>query len=221
MKIYHFLSTKFALKDLREGRLKISRLDGLNDPFEFAAADMTEVRFRHAWRGTIKHMASRQGVICFCDNWRNPLMWAHYGDRHKGICLGFETDLPSDSLVKITYVAKRLRAIPFENSSQLEREEFLTMLTSTKYEQWSYEGEYRLHISFDDPPDEDGHRYFEFNEKLRLKEVILGAECGVSRAEIRYASGSSKPQIECFRVRAGFGKFEMVRDKSWKGGALS
>jgi hypothetical protein len=31
-----------------------------------------------------------KGLVCFSADWRNPLLWAHYSDKQKGLCLGFE-----------------------------------------------------------------------------------------------------------------------------------
>ncbi len=41
MIVYHFTSSEFALKALRDRRLKIARINELNDPFELCAADFT------------------------------------------------------------------------------------------------------------------------------------------------------------------------------------
>ena len=49
-----------------------------------------------------------RAILCFSRNWDNLLLWSHYGDRHMGVCLGFDipagepgpnydTDVPSTS----------------------------------------------------------------------------------------------------------------------------
>lgn len=35
-------------------------------------------------------MSEKYGLLCFCETWQSPLLWNHYADRHKGICLGFD-----------------------------------------------------------------------------------------------------------------------------------
>ena len=36
-----------------------------------------------------KRVAQRKGIACFLSNCDNLLMWAHYADSHKGVCLKF------------------------------------------------------------------------------------------------------------------------------------
>jgi hypothetical protein len=31
-----------------------------------------------------------QGLLCFGADWSSSVMWSHYADKHKGICLGFD-----------------------------------------------------------------------------------------------------------------------------------
>ena len=49
MKLFHLLDSEFGLQDLRKQRLKIARLDDLNDPFELVAADQSEKPRRKVW----------------------------------------------------------------------------------------------------------------------------------------------------------------------------
>jgi hypothetical protein len=35
MRLYHFIRERFGLEAIRDSRLKISRINELNDPFEF------------------------------------------------------------------------------------------------------------------------------------------------------------------------------------------
>lgn len=33
-----------------------------------------------------------RGVCCFSTNYSSPVLWSHYGDQHKGICIGYSLD---------------------------------------------------------------------------------------------------------------------------------
>lgn len=33
-----------------------------------------------------------RGVCCFSTSYSNPLLWSHYGDQHKGLCIGYKLD---------------------------------------------------------------------------------------------------------------------------------
>jgi hypothetical protein len=78
MIVYHFISSEFALKALRDRRLKITRINELNDPLQFCAADFcnsdTQTKLE-----TFKNQANeRYGVISFCENYHDPVLWIHY-----------------------------------------------------------------------------------------------------------------------------------------------
>lgn len=102
MRAYKFLNAHFGLKSLYERRLKISRLDELNDPFEFLPFDLSNRAQRWAVRETRKQLGEKQGILCFSAAWSDPVIWAHYSDKHKGLCLGFE--IPENVGTRVTYV---------------------------------------------------------------------------------------------------------------------
>ncbi|MCC7017080.1 MAG: DUF2971 domain-containing protein [Rhodospirillales bacterium] len=105
MRLYHFLPAKHVLDDLTKGRLKLSQIDNLNDPFELWCSEQRDHRIRIALRSWKKDMAKKYGLLCFCATWSNPLLWSHYANRHEGICLGL--DVRDDSVAEVDYVEKR------------------------------------------------------------------------------------------------------------------
>lgn len=51
------------------------------------------------------HFRKDRGVSCFSENCDDLLMWAHYGDKYKGFCLEFRTDIELFKKVhKVDYV---------------------------------------------------------------------------------------------------------------------
>lgn len=200
------MNKKYGLKDLREKRLKISRIMELNDPFEFLGADLSDREFREAMEATKKELAKTKGVICFSKKWTNPVQWTHYADRHKGICIGF--DVPDNLLVKVDYVSERLPV-----KGKITEKTMLTFLT-TKFIHWKYEQEYRAFLSLDE--EENDFYYADFSENLKLKQVIVGAHSTITRAEVNEAVGDIITEIEVFKARAAFRKFEIVRNKNEK-----
>jgi hypothetical protein len=105
IRAYHFAPAEFALQDLRYQRLKIARLDELNDPFELWAIAQPDRRLRQALRQTKADFARLYGLLCFSLTWHNPLLWSHYADRHRGLALGF--DVAEETLKPVSYVATR------------------------------------------------------------------------------------------------------------------
>lgn len=106
MRLYHFINEKYGLEDLREKHLKVARISDLNDPTEFLAADLSNGEFREAMESMKESLSNDHGILCFSENWRSLVQWAHYADRHTGLCLGF--DIPDHSLKKVSYSENRL-----------------------------------------------------------------------------------------------------------------
>lgn len=203
MRAYKFLDRHFGLKSLRERRLKISTLNDLNDPFELLPYKLSKRNYRNALRATRRELATLRGILCFSADWRDPVIWAHYSDKHRGICLGFE--IPSGLCKRINCVPRRL---PFPAIPDIPDAE--TMLF-TKFSNWAYEQEIRVWAALND--NEDGLYYAPFGEMLTLATVIGGARCSLSLAEVREALGPLGEHVTVIKARAGFERFEIVKDK--------
>jgi hypothetical protein len=204
MRVYKFLTAHFALKSLYEKRLKISTLQDLNDPFELIPYDLKDKTHRKEMHRSRDRIGRLNGVLCFSAHWHDPVIWAHYSDKHRGICLGFE--VPKDRAESIRYVTKRL---PFP-VPPLTMEHSKAMLF-TKYMSWKYEQEVRIWATLED--EEDGFYYKDFDDTLRLVEVIVGARCTVPRSAIVRAWIPLTTEIILIKARAGFKKFEIVTDQ--------
>jgi hypothetical protein len=87
-------------------------------------------------------MNKQYGVLCFCKGWRNPLLWSHYADKHRGMCLGFDVE---DNTVQPVYYVEDRPYIPYPFSGELKP--ISDQLLSTKYIDWQYEEELRSWIS--------------------------------------------------------------------------
>ncbi len=64
MRVYHFLNRHWGLDDLARRRLKISRLNDLNDPFELLGYSSRDPLIRAAFNGTKDQMAATTGLLC-------------------------------------------------------------------------------------------------------------------------------------------------------------
>jgi hypothetical protein len=193
-----------TIRDKKSPRkaLKISLLRDLNDPFELLPYEMSDPNRRRALRETRDEFAMRRGLLCFSTDWKDPVIWAHYSDKHRGLCLGFE--IPEGKCRTIEYTSKRLklRAIP-----ELVDAEALLF---TKYTNWAYEREIRVWASLN--TEEHGLYFSYFGDELRLVKVIAGASCSLSESEITSAL-EPLTDVSLIKARAGFKEFEIVRDR--------
>ncbi len=121
----------------------------------------------------IKYMSdkfSKAGICCFSERWDAILMWSHYADKHRGICLGYNA---RDLIGKAGYVFGKIR--PEKSSPSLDfkkmshdagQDEFIPNYIFTKAADWAYEKEWRL-VIFD-----KGGQLIE--SPMRLQTVIFG-----------------------------------------------
>ncbi|HXH91302.1 MAG TPA: DUF2971 domain-containing protein [Thermoanaerobaculia bacterium] len=200
------------MDDIRRRRLKVARLEELNDPFELLGADLRHPALRYAVVAAKSEFARVRGFLCFSLDWHNPVQWSHYASKHQGLCLGFE--VPDDDCVRpITYSAKRFI---------VDVERLLNMTTPdpvlfarflfTKYAHWRYEKEVRAIVSLKES--ENGLYFSEFNDELQLACVIVGARSKVTRDMLRAALGNLAPQVEVFKARLAFRTFKVVRQRN-------
>jgi hypothetical protein len=206
MRLYHFLKEKDALDDLTKRRIKLSEIDNLNDPFELWCPEQRDPQMRRALRKWKKDMSGKYGLLCFCATWQNPLLWSHYADRHKGICLGF--DVRDDCIAKVAYVKQRtpLR-LPLTEGS-------MKHILFTKFAGWKYEEEWRAWFQLEEcDPTASNHYFQKFDKDIRLSEVIIGPLCTVTKSTLTKATRGYSPPPPMIKARLAFRSFRVVKDK--------
>jgi hypothetical protein len=151
MKFYKFQKiNKLTLHNLTNQKNWISDPYDFNDPFEFSFYDRLLIeneKFRYLnfeekkQAEMFKIEISKFGVICYSTNWYNILLWSHYADNHKGMCLVFEVSEENiNNLHKINYQNNFPEINYLDNLNT--REEIIKIVT-TKSIEWEYESEYR------------------------------------------------------------------------------
>ena len=159
-----------------------------------------------------------RGLLCFSADWSNPVSWAHYSDKHRGVCLGFEIpEIKDDPKSDAGYVKYVPRLLPFptnfEKMSESEHDSFARSALFTKFEHWAYEKEIRIWSQLTN--EDKGFYFVPFGEAMRLKEVIIGQKSKVSKAQIELVLGSQAGGVKVSKARAAYDKFEMVEDDEW------
>lgn len=187
--------------------MKISKLDELNDPFEFLSVRGEEQSIRQQFRKMKTTISKTKGIISFSKNWRNPLLWGHYADNHKGVCLGME--IPDQLLNKIIYASSRLEIRHPIDECWMEK------MINTKFRHWRYENEHRIFAELR-TPDHDGIYYAEFSENLILKEVIFGCRSTLNLDQVRKdLLPNTNAEITFRKVRPAFKTFRIVTDRRY------
>lgn len=197
MRLYYYTAKQWGMKALWEKRLKVSEYEQLNDPFELLPFEMKTDREVELSEHIKTIFTKRSGVVCFSEVWTNHLMWAHYGDKHRGICLGFDIPESHPGLAKIQYVNQRVECPEdLRNIEMPVSRDTLNTLLRIKHSAWAYELEHRLLVVLKDAV--DGIHYKKFDHMMQLREVILGAKCTLSPPDIAEVIGTHP--LESVRV---------------------
>ncbi|HEY6644110.1 DUF2971 domain-containing protein [Povalibacter sp.] len=217
MRVYHLLSSQNALSDISLKRLRISRYGDLNDPFELFAGNLGDKRYRQAVRSWKDEFNKTKGLMCFSKKWENPVLWSHYGAKHRGICLGF--DINDSFAIPIEYSDQRL-PVEFENDDPSKgiKEDYVRRLVCTKFEHWRYEDEVRLIVGLDEGTVEDGSYFYPFSQELELREVVLGPLCQIPIEAVRSLVASIYQGVVVRKARLAFKWFTVVPDERFENG---
>ncbi len=208
-RLYYYTGKQWGLKALWERRLKIARYEDVNDPFELVPFDLTSRKSRKFWTEQVSRLlASSHGILCFSEDWQTTLMWSHYGEKHTGMCLGF--DVPRQMAEPVQYIDRPLRD-PLDPRKELRgmSTDVLESALRCKYVGWSHEREWRLRARLESAI--DGIHYKDFDDELHLREVIIGARCSLSATDVEPAVSNPPLDVEIFQAQRAHGAFEVCR----------
>ena len=167
---------------LEKGEVKFTKPSEFNDPFDCSPTclyELPENTFPHAVGGVINKsmqsvISTLHGVVCFTLHPDSMLMWSHYGDQHRSVCVGFDTQILLDNapinnngnplyneIIKVDYTNIR----PNDNDKAL---------FFKKSDEWAYEDEYRIVSSKKKGKPEWGPGVWNIHPSS-IKEIIIGA----------------------------------------------
>lgn len=211
MRLY-YMTTLETLEEhvLPEMRVRVSTFDTVNDPFELLAMSQSSKDERRRFRWLYQHWVGTLGFVSMGENWKSPLMWAHYAKNHTGACLGIE--VPAFRVSKVSYKPERLRLVL--DASKLKTaidDEIVRTVVTTKFKEWEYEHEWRMLVRLGDADAETGMHYVDFTPDFELREIIMGARCVRSMSAIRKQVFGNTGEIILKKARPAFQTFSMVK----------
>lgn len=85
------------------------------------------------------------GALCLTTDAYNQLMWAHYGDSCKGICIEYYESIVDSCFDSFLVKVKYQKNIPeFLPSDMINKNTIIQKIAGTKNIVWAYENEYRI-----------------------------------------------------------------------------
>ncbi|HVO75515.1 MAG TPA: DUF2971 domain-containing protein [Ignavibacteriaceae bacterium] len=164
MKSYHKRNNDFhsIVRDVMLGKRDRSEIPMDKAPIPGWAMNVANEEF--------KDEQSKFGVCCFSETNLSILMWSHYADNHKGVCIEFE--FPENSpekfdLSKVNY-CNEFPKFTIEDYRHLLKEKIqnqIKQLITVKAKEWEYEKEWRLIHN-------DKNTFYP--KILKIKSVLLG-----------------------------------------------
>ncbi len=144
-----------------------------------------------------------KGVVSLAERVTCPLMWSHYGDQHRGVCIGYSVPPSADDLYKVKYGGSRLietsKVAAMLNGDDTARVQVYEAVLLRKARSWSYEREWRL----------IGRRGLR-DSPLEMEEIIFGMRCTQSAkyAVMKVMQNRERP-VKYYEMREVAGTFRL------------
>jgi hypothetical protein len=90
-----------------------------------------------------KRIESEAGILSLTSQPADILMWAHYADMHRGVCIELDTTLAEDFFDEVQPV-RYAHDIPVVDAFKFLEEETASAVFLTKSDHWKYEQEWRV-----------------------------------------------------------------------------
>ena len=226
--LYRYLDAESALKSIESRSLRISRLHELNDPFEWRLAISGipaegEPSIEKWISSILANQTKTIGLMCFSATCKEPVLWSHYAEKHRGVAFEVEYDCKPNNPIEIKYPTDRF-VIDGARYADLQHNEpalkeyllpFMKPMMSQKSSSWGYEKEYRIYFDLVNDPNiqtSGGHYFIPIPDNF-LTRVILGYKCPLEEQDVAKALGKSglgstkvtraKMSNETYEVRCG------------------
>jgi hypothetical protein len=110
---------------------------------EAAAVDSSLVELL---REEVNKIRSASGLICCSRNPRSNRMWAYYGGAHRGICIGYSTDLSPFCFAREVAYADPEASIDLLDTLGQDPTLLSDQVSCRKGAEWSFEEEFRIPV---------------------------------------------------------------------------
>lgn len=191
------MTIDYATEAIKKQRLFLNDGTAFNDPFELSIIQKDS---------SISRIDDLH-ILCLTGGYSNKLIWSHYTNSHKGICL--TVSVPKKWVVPVCYTGKRVafdtdieseirKALKHDNNkynvkkcsdapyAMLDKNKKIACIKDQK---WAYEREYRLIFNSDDvknpdvgiQSDYDGNLFF----PVTISNVYLGVKFEENKDDVQ------------------------------------
>jgi hypothetical protein len=208
---YYITTSDHALSNIIFRRLKVARFSELNDPFELLGMNLGGVRDRIRVQESKKKFDADNGLVCFSEDWLDPVLWSHYAAKHHGVALGFDLVKAFD----VEYRKERDESLlPIGVGNKAEDTVVQSVLFTTKFESWKYEREWRILVPLRTAVSEGNLHFFAMGDNVLLREVILGSLCTLPFDRVRELVNTHHTNVVTIKSRMADKFFSIVPDEN-------
>lgn len=194
MTTFYKYTTQFQPNFFDKPTVKLSSPLFLNDPFESEigenllrlieehAIEINSTIRMDAISFALKSELYHHGIVSLSETPRNSLMWAHYGEQHNGLCIGYDEDLFCKVNIEpdnISSIAEpKPKKINYDNyrydrQNKIKRGSDIPAALKnhlfTKSDEWIYEKEHRCII-----PLEEASSFLTISKDMEKPSSIMG-----------------------------------------------
>ncbi len=180
---------------IKTGKFYFSDWDKMNDPMEGYFSYLNDKEGQG--KELADEIAGEKGkykICSFSDSWDNILMWSHYADNHKGVCI--EVEVSEDKVKEITYIEKIPSMEEILNKNQDDKAKTAKAILSTKLNQWEYENEWRV------------FEKSEFKKVGKITAVYFGLKCEKYKQELEKLCRNKKIPMENVEININDNKLK-------------
>lgn len=222
--LYKYISAEHAAEIIQSQRLRMGDGSNFNDPFELLVVDRK--------KNTERRIEGLR-ILCLTNSIKKKLMWSHYADSHKGLCLAVK--VPADVVYYVCYTGDRLFADSdiekiFSNCKNKGKENLrksydqlsdIHKAALIKDQKWAYEKEYRIVCTDDQTDLIDKEGYYSF--PVKIERVYLG--CRFDKNDLEKIAGILKAcrdhNVEIKRMRLSYDNYSLIAEKTDDGGTAA
>lgn len=172
-----------------------------NDPEILSPVDAEVLQITHHIQEELPQQHS-MGVCCFSDTAVNQLLWSHYGDQHRGICIGYSAARnPAPAIKQVQCVNYRTITTSIIYNAIVNYDQVAS--TTLTYAvllriapDWAYESEWRL----------VGNPGLS-NSALRTTDVVFGLRCEIGVKFALYQALSPGENLMFWNVKERHGTY--------------
>jgi hypothetical protein len=196
-KLYRLLPDEAAINTIETGCFRVSRIADLNDRFEWRVGfkgsppELEELNQKRQ-DDVVERYGEGMGILCFSKEIRDPILWSHYADGHKGIAFEVDASINKEllsNLQEVDYDKPRI-VLPYRKMTHQEWMELMKNFFKQKSKSWRYEQECRWVIGHEACLPSGGRFFWKIPVGF-ITRVIIGFRSSVSEQYFRQALDSN------------------------------